>query len=73
MDGMTKMRDRMTFKLPRYFRPVCVLEPRGYYGGPRFYEETTDPTAGPLIVKAALEGRLPLHVARDELDRLENQ
>ena len=57
----------------RYFRPVSIRHRYGYCGGPRFYEETADPAAGPVIVEAVKEGRLPLHVARDRLDRLENE
>ena len=68
----------MRFGRARYFRPVCILRlfpPRGYYGGPVGYEKV--PAAqrgiGPLILEAAMAGKIPLHVAEDLLDREENQ
>jgi len=63
--------DSMIVGRTRYFRPVSIKHPRGFYGGPRFYEETDDPESGPLILKAVRKGWLPLWRAEELLDELE--
>ena len=42
----------LTFGPRRYWRPICIRHPHGFYGGPAGYEETTDPDIGPRIVVA---------------------
>ena len=38
---------------PRYYLPICVLTPVGWYGGPANYKEVTKEEAdrGPIIGK----------------------
>ena len=64
---------KLTLGRTRLFRPICIQHPHGFYGGPAGYEETTDPSAKTLILKAIMDGKVPLFVAEDMLDSLENQ
>ena len=46
----------LTFGPPIYLRPVCILHPHGFYGGPAGYERTDDPSCGPLIIETKHTG-----------------
>jgi len=44
---------KFTYGPTRYFVPVCILHPHGFYGGPCGYEEDLDGTATKPIVVVA--------------------
>ena len=63
----------LTFGPRRYWRPICIRHPHGFYGGPVGYEETDDPNIGPRIVEGWRRGEITLAEARDALDWVENR
>ena len=46
----------LTLGPPILFRPVCILYPHGFIGGPKWYERTDDTNARPLIVERVTDG-----------------
>ena len=53
--------EQFTLGPSRYFVPICIRHPHGFYGGPAGYQEIRDKAEAEARAPIVLEAETPLH------------